>query len=261
VILLADGWTLTLRKLLQLRHQPGTLAAMLIGPMVFVVLFGFVFGSAIAIPGGGNYREYLLPGLFVMTTVPAISTAMVAIATDQGHGVIDRLRSMPASRAAVPLGQANSDGITGIFGLTVMLACGLAVGWRAHHGIGKTLAGIGLLLLFRYAMSWIGTFLGLVIPSVQMAAGLAPLTFVISMLSNSFVPTDGMPDWLRSICDWNPVSATVTACRSLFGNPGVPGPDAAWPLAHPVTASLLWLALLLLIFVPLSVRRFARAGL
>lgn len=260
MILLADGWTLTLRKLLQLRHQPGTLIAMLIMPMVFVVLFGFVFGSAIAVPGGGNYREYLLPGLFVMTTVTAISTAMLAVATDQGRGVTDRLRSMPTNRAAVPIGQTSADGLTGLFGLAVMLACGLAVGWRAHNGIGQTLAGIGLLLLFRYTMSWIGTYLGLVIP-LPTADSLAPLTFPIAMLSNAFVPTAGMPAWLRLICDWNPISATVAACRSLFGNPGVPGPDAAWPLAHPVTATLLWLGLLLLIFVPLSVRRFARAGL
>jgi ABC-2 type transport system permease protein len=259
--LLADGWTLTVRKLLQLRHQPGTLAAMLIGPAVFVVLFGFVFGSAIAVPGGGNYREYLMPGLFVMTTVTAMSTAMVTVATDQERGVMDRLRSMPTRRAAVPLGQTGADGLTGLFGLTVLLACGLAVGWRAHHGAGSVLAGIGLLLLFRYTMSWIGTFLGLVAPSAQTADNLAPLTFPISMLSNAFVPTGGMPAWLRAICEWNPISSTVAACRTLFGNPGIPGPDSAWPLAHPVTSTLLWLALLLAIFVPLSVRRFARAGL
>lgn len=257
---LADGWTLTVRKLLQLRHQPGTLAAMLVMPIVFVLLFGFVFGSAIGVPGGGNYREYLMPGLFVLTTVTALSTAMVAVATDQERGVMDRLRSMPTNRAAAPLGQTNSDGLIGLFGLTVMLVCGLAVGWRAHRGAGPILAGIGLLLLFRYTMSWIGTYVGLVLPA-QTADSLAPLTLPLGMLSNAFVPTSGMPAWLRVICEWNPISATVAACRSLFGNPGVPGPDAAWPLAHPVTATLLWLALLLAIFVPLSVHRFARAGL
>lgn len=258
--LLADGWTLTVRKLLHLRHRPGTLAAMLIMPMVFVVLFGFVFGSAIAVPGGGDYREYLLPGLFVMTTVPAIATSMLAVAADQGRGVIDRLRSMPTGRAAVPLGQTTSDGLTGLLGLAVMLACGLAVGWRAHLGPGRTLAAIGLLVLFRYTMSWIGTYLGLVVP-LPVADSLAPMTFPLTMLSNAFVPTGGMPGWLRAVCDGNPVSAAVAACRSLFGNPGVPGPDAAWPLAHPVTATLLWLGLLLLLFVPLSIRRFSRAGL
>jgi ABC-2 type transport system permease protein len=261
VILLADSWTLTLRKLLQLRHQPGNLSAMLIMPAIFVVLFGFVFGSAIAVPNGGNYREYLMPGLFVMTTVTAMSTAMVSVATDQGRGVMERLRSLPTNRAGVPFGQTNADGLTGGFVLCVLLACGLAVGWRAHLGVGQTAAGIGLLLLFRYTMSWIGTYLGLVVPSVQTAASLAPLTFPISMLSNAFVPTGGMPAWLRTICEWNPISSTAAACRTLFGNPGVPGPDAAWPLVHPVTATLLWLGLLLLIFMPLSIRRFARAGL
>ncbi|MFI6336942.1 ABC transporter permease [Streptomyces sp. NPDC050535] len=258
---LIDGWTLTQRQLLRLRHQPGNLIAMLVMPAVFIVLFGFVFGSAIGVPGGGNYREYLLPGLFVMTTVPAMSSAMVDVAMDQKSGVMDRLRSMPTTRASVPLGRSGADGLTGTFVLAVMLVCGLAVGWRAHKGVGPTLAAIGLLLLFRYVMSWVGTFLGLAVSSIEVATSLAPLTFPISMLSNAFVPTDGMPSWLQAICDWNPISSTVAAARVLFGNPGAPGPDAAWPLAHPVTASLLWSALLLVIFVPLSVRRFARAGL
>jgi ABC-2 type transport system permease protein len=261
MILLADGWTLTLRKLLQLRHQPGNLLAMLIMPAVLILLFGFVFGSAIAVPGGGNYREYLMPGLFVMSTVTALSTAMVHVASDQGGGVMDRLRSMPTNRASVPLGQTGADALTGMFVLAIMLVCGLAVGWQAHNGLGSTLAGIGVLLLFRYLMSWIGTYLGLVVRSAQTAASLAPLTLPLSMLSDAFVPTGGMPGWLRAICEWNPISATVAACRSLFGNSGSPAANAAWPLVHPVIATLMWVALLLVIFVPLSIRRFTRAGL
>ncbi|WP_419993176.1 ABC transporter permease [Streptomyces boninensis] len=260
MILLADGWTLTQRQLLRLRHQPGTLVAMMVAPIVFIVLFGFVFGSAIQVPGGANYREYLMPGLFAMTTVTAMSSAMVDVAMDHHSGAMDRLRSMPTRRAAVPLGRSGADGLIGAFGLTVMLLCALAVGWRAHEGVGSTLAAIGVLLLLRYVLSWVGTYLGMVVP-FHVANSIAPLTFLVSMLSNAFVPTGGMPAWLRAICDWNPVSATVTAARELFGNPGAPGPDAAWPLAHPVAATLLWSAVLLAVFVPLSVRRFARAGL
>lgn len=260
-IVLADGWTLTQRKLLRLRHEPATLLTMLLMPTVFVVLFGFVFGSAISIPGTSNYREYMMPGLFVMTTATALSSAMVDVAMDNARGVMDRLRSLPTNRAAVPIGQSGAEGIVGSYGLVGMVVCGLVVGWRPHLGLWKTLAGVGLILLFRYTMAWVGTFLGLAIRSAQTAVNLAPLTLPLSMVSNAFVPTNQMPGWLRAICEWNPLSATTTAARTLFGNPSVTPPGTAWPLTHPVIATLLWAAALLAIFIPLSIRRFARAGL
>ncbi|MEV7442697.1 ABC transporter permease [Streptomyces sp. NPDC091204] len=258
---LVDGWTLTHRKLLRLRHEPGTLLTILLMPTVFVVLFGFVFGSAIGIPGSGNYREYMMPGMFVLGTGTALSSAMVDVAMDQSRGVMDRLRSMPTHRVSVPLGQSGAEALIGAYGLVVMMVYGLIVGWRAHNGIAKATAAIGLLLLLRYTLAWVGTYLGLAIRNASTAASLAPLTLPLTMVSNAFVPTDGMPTWLRVICEWNPLSALATATRTLFGNPGTPGPDAAWPLTHPVTATLLWAAALLLIFVPLSARRFAKAGL
>ncbi|MEU1488490.1 ABC transporter permease [Streptomyces sp. NPDC005752] len=258
---LIDGWTLTQRNLLRLRHEPGTLLTILLMPMVFVVLFGYVFGSAIGIDGSSNYREYMMPGMFVLGSGTALSSAMVDVSMDNARGVMDRLRSMPTNRVSVPLGQSSAEGVIGAYGLVVMMLCGLVVGWRAHNGVGKTLAAIGLLLLFRYTLAWVGTYLGLAIPSASTAAALAPLTLPLTMVSNAFVPTDGMPGWLQVICEWNPLSALATATRELFGNPGTPGPDAAWPLAHPVAASLLWAGLLLVIFVPLSARKFARAGL
>ena len=256
-----DGWALTQRNLLRLRHEPGTLLTILLMPTVFVVLFGFVFGSAIGVPGSSNYREYMMPGMFVLATGTALSSAMVDVAVDQARGVMDRLRSLPTNRVSVPLGQSGAEGVIGAYGLAVLMVYGLIVGWRPHNGFGQTLAGIGLLLMFRYTLAWVGTYLGLAIRSASTAANLAPLTLPLTMVSNAFVPTDGMPVWLRAICEWNPLSALATATRSLFGNPGTPGPDAAWPLTHPVTASLLWAGLLLAIFVPLSARRFARAGL
>jgi ABC-2 type transport system permease protein len=259
-MVLADSLTLVERKLLQLRHQPGTIVAMLLVPAAMVVLFGYVFGSAIRVPGGGNYREYLMPGLFVMTSMFALSAAMVDVAADRGRGVTDRLRSMPTSRMAAPFGQTGADAVTGLCGLAILLVCGLAVGWRAHDGLGRAAAAIGVLVLFRYTMSWVGTYLGLLLPSEQVADSLSPLTLPLSMLSNAFVPTDGMPAWLRAICEWNPISAAVAACRSLFGNPGMPAAGGSWPLSHPLAASLLWAAALLAVFVPLSVRRCARAG-
>ncbi|WP_327178662.1 ABC transporter permease [Streptomyces sp. NBC_01335] len=259
--LLADGWTLTQRRLFRLRHEPGTLLTMLMMPSVFVVLFGFVFGGAIGVPGTSNYREFMMPGLFVMTTGTALSTAMVEVATDQARGVMERLRSLPTHRVSVPLGQSGAEGILGAYGLAVLMVCGLVVGWRPYDGVPRALAGIGLLLLFRYTLAWVGAYLGLVVRSARTAARLAPLTLSLTMVSNALVPTDRMPVGLRALCEWNPLSSAAAAARELFGNPGAPGPDAAWPLTHPVTASLLWAGLLLLIFVPLSVRRFARAGL
>ncbi|MEU0135848.1 ABC transporter permease [Streptomyces sp. NPDC006296] len=258
---LVDGWVLTQRNLLRLRHEPGTLLTIMLMPTVFVVLFGFVFGSAIGVPGSSNYREYMMPGMFVLGTGTALSSAMVDVAMDQARGVMDRLRSLPTNRVSVPLGQSSAEAVVGVYGLVVLMVYGLIVGWRPHNGLGQTLAGIGLLLLFRYTLAWVGTYLGLAIRSASTAANLAPLTLPLTMVSNAFVPTDGMPVWLRAICEWNPLSALATATRSLFGNPGAPGPDAAWPLTHPVTATLLWIALLLAVFVPLSARRFARAGL
>ena len=251
---LADGVTLVWRNLVQLKSQPGELVGAIVFPAILVVMFGYVFGSAISVPGG-NYREYLMPGLFVMTTFTRIGSTMVAVATDASKGVMDRFRSMPVARSAVPFGQAGGDIVVGAVGLLIMVGCGLAVGWRARNGIGSALAALGLLLLLGYALSWVGVFLGLVVKNEGTADELVPLVLPISMVSNSFVPTAGMPAWLRVIADWNPVSAGVAACRDLFGNLGAPTGQLALPLQHPVAATLLWSVVLLVAFVPLAVYR------
>jgi ABC-2 type transport system permease protein len=253
---LTDGVTLVWRNLIQLKSQPGELVAALIFPAIMIVLFGYVFGSAIKVPGGGNYREFLMPGLFAMTTFTSLMTTLLAVATDASKGVMDRFRSMPMARSAVPFGQVGGDIIIGMAGMVILVGCGFAVGWRIHHGVMSALAAFGLLLLLRYALSWAGVFLGLLVKNEETADQMLPLIFPVSMLSNSFVPTAGMPAWLRTVSDWNPVSALVAACRGLFGNPGVPSGHVALPLQHPVAATLLWSAALLAIFVPLSVRRY-----
>lgn len=253
---LTDGFTLVWRNLLQLRSQPGELVGALVFPAVMVVLFGYVFGSAIEVPGGGNYREYLMPGLFAMTTMTSFMATMVGVATDSSKGVMDRFRSMPMARSAVPFGQVGGDIIVGLAGMVIMVGCGLAVGWRIHEGLPRALAAFGLLILLRYALSWAGVLCGLLVKNEETADQMVPLIFPVSMLSNSFVPTAGMPAWLRVIADWNPVSAMVAACRGLFGNPGVVTAHAALPLRHPVAATLIWCGVLLAIFVPLTVRRF-----
>ncbi|HZE33000.1 MAG TPA: ABC transporter permease [Actinoallomurus sp.] len=253
---LLDGTTVVWRNLAQLKSQPGELIGALVFPAIMIVLFGYVFGSAIRVPGGGNYREYLLPGLFAMTALTSLMGTMMAVATDASKGVMDRFRSMPMARSAVPFGQVGADIIIGVVGMVILVGCGLAVGWRVHHGILSALAAFGLLILLRYALSWAGVFFGLLVKNEETADQLVPLIFPFSMLSNSFVPTAGMPAWLRAISEWNPVSAVVAACRGLFGNPGAPAGHVALPLQHPVIASLVWSAALLVIFVPLAVHRY-----
>jgi ABC-2 type transport system permease protein len=257
---LADGLTLIGRELGRIRQEPGELIAALIFPAVMVVLFGYVFGSAISVPGGGNYREYLMPGLFAMVTFTSTMAVTMRVATDASRGVMDRFRSMPMARAAVPFGQTGAEILNGVLGMVIMAVAGLIVGWRAHNGVWQTAEAFLLLALMRYALSWAGCYLGLVVKNEQTADQLIPLVFPITMLSNSFVPTGGMPKILQVIAEWNPVSALTAACRELFGNPGAPAGDLAWPLAHPVPATIGWALLLLAVFAPLSVRTYRVRG-
>lgn len=253
-----DGWAVVRRNLLHLRHNPSEIIAMLVFPIVMIVIFGYIFGSAIPIPGGGNYREYLIPGMFAMSSAGAVAVTMQKVAADNGTGLMDRFRAMPMARSAVPFGQTGADLFTGALGLLVMILCGLATGWRIHHGLPDALAAFGLVLVFSYALNWVGVFCGAMIRSEEVAQRLGPLFLPITMISNTFVPTGGMPIWLRTIADWNPVSAVVAACRQLFGNPSAAG--SSWPLQHPIIATLSWSAVLLLVFVPLAVYRYRTAG-
>jgi ABC-2 type transport system permease protein len=254
-----DGWILVRRELWHLRSQPGQIAGALVFPVVLVVLFGYVFGSAIAVPGGGNYRAYLIPGLFSMVSVFGVMVNAMAIAADKSKGVMDRFRSMPVARAAVPFGQAGADLIVGVVSVLLMAGCGLVVGWQPHEGIARTAAALGLIILFRYALSWVGVYLGLAIKDEETLDSLGPLIFPFTMISNAFVPTSNMPTWLRTVADWNPLSAITAASRQLFGNSAAALGHTAWPLRHPVAAALLWSVLLLAVFIPLAVHRHRTA--
>ncbi|MEU7830830.1 MULTISPECIES: ABC transporter permease [unclassified Nonomuraea] len=252
-----DGWAVAGREFSQLRHHPGELVGAMIVPVIMVLLFGYVFGSAINVPGGGSYREYLMPGLFAMTAITGVIASALLISKDIAEGVMDRFRSMPMARSAIPFGRTLADLATGIVTTAMMAGVGLLVGWRAHNGLAATLAGFGLILLVRFAVSWIGVTVGLSI-SPETANALIPILFPISALSNSFVPTDGMPAWLRFIADWNPISALVAASRQLFGNPTITPAEGSWPLQHPLTATLAWSIAILVVFIPLATWRFQR---
>jgi ABC-2 type transport system permease protein len=253
----SDGLAAAERQLTKLRHDPLAIILTLGAPVVLVVIFGYIFGSAISVPGGG-YRAYLVSGLFA-TIAANILPSMIAVARDSTRGVVDRFRSLPISRAAVPFGQAAATAVYGLVSFVLMALCGLAVGWRIHRGAGDALAALALLVAFQFAVTWVGIYLGLVIGNEETASQASILVFPVTMLSNVFVPTTGMPAWLRAIADWNPVSALAAASRQLFGNPVAPA-NGAWPLEHPVVASLAWAALLLAVFVPLCTTRYARPG-
>jgi ABC-2 type transport system permease protein len=252
----SDGLAAAERLLTKLRHDQTAMAMTLGAPILLVLVFGYIFGSAIRVSGHENYRAFLVPGLFVMIA-SNIVPSMVSMARDSSRGVVERFRSLPITRAAVPFGQALATGAYALVNFVLMGLCGLAVGWRISHGAGDAVAALALLVAFQTAMTWVGMYLGLLIGKEETAAQSAVLLLPVTALSNVFVPTSGLPSWLRVISDWNPISAVAAAARQLFGNPAAPA-NGAWPLEHPVVASLAWTALLLAVFVPLATARYAR---
>jgi ABC-2 type transport system permease protein len=258
---LVDGWVVAKRNLIKIKRVPDLLIFSTIQPIMFVVLFAYVFGSAIEVPGV-NYREFLMAGIFTQTVAFGSALTGMGLAEDMTKGIIDRFRSLPMSRAAVLVGRTTSDLLNNVLVVAVMVLCGLLVGWRTHTDPLSVAGGFGLLLMFGYAMSWISATIGLSVKSVEVAqsAGfiwMFPLTF----LSNAFVPTDNMPLVLQRIADWNPISAIVLELRNLWGNKGLPPhSESGFPVEHPGVYALLTTAAILVIFVPLSIRAYRRAA-
>ncbi|MYZ37551.1 MULTISPECIES: ABC transporter permease [unclassified Streptomyces] len=243
------------RHLQRIRHAPGVVILTQTMPINMLLFFGYVFGSALATPGE-QYRAFLVPGLLASTAAGGIMTGMFQAAQDVQRGVMDRFRTMPMSRVAVPLGQTAADLLTTAVGMVPLILVGLAVGWRIDGSVPGACGAFGLLLLFRFAANWLGTCLGLLIRNEEVAGQLGAATFVLPLLSNAYIPTAGLPDWLRTVAEWNPISALATAVRVLCGDT-VPTAGAAWPVAHPVAGSVLWSLALLVLFAPLAVRRYA----
>jgi len=254
--LVHDGAAMLGRQLRRMRNNPGLLILTQTMPITMLLFFGYVFGSALAMPGE-EYRSFLVPGLLVATAANGIMTGMFQAAQDTHRGVTDRLRTLPVSRAAVPLGQAVADVVVTAAGTVPLLLVGLAVGWRIEGSALAAAGALGLLLLFRFACTWVGILLGMLTRDEETGGQLASMTFVLPLLSSAYIPAEGLPGGLRTVAEWNPISAVTTALRDLFGNAPVPE-GAAWPVAHPVAGSLTWCAVLLAVFVPLAVRRYAR---
>ncbi len=257
-----DIATICRRSYSQLRRQPGELVGFLIFPVIMIVLFAYVFGSAIALPGGGDYRAFLMPGIFMQTMALTAVQAATRTNSDMTHGIIDRFRSMPIARSAVLAGTNLAEISLRLLGLAGMVCCAFALtSWRPEGTAAQAVEGFALLALFGFAMIWVGTFIGLCVSSPTLAdqatfGWLFPMTF----LANTFVPTQGLPGWLRPLADWNPMSATVAALRQLFGNPNPGTAHPAWPLRHPAGTSLAWSLAILAVFVPLSIWRYRRAA-
>jgi ABC-2 type transport system permease protein len=258
---LGDGWTVARRNLFRMARNPETVVWSTITPIMFIVLFVYVFGSNIPTPGI-SYEQYVMAGIFAQTVVFGSGNTGVGLADDIQKGIIDRFRSLPMARSAVLVGRTTSDLVNNLLVMAVMIVVGLLVGWRVNASAGSVLGGIALLLAFSYAFSWISATIGLAVKSVEVAnsAGfiwMFPLTFI----SNIFIDISKLPAVFRAIAEWNPMSALVGATRELFGNTSeVMQPASAWPLENPIAASLLWVVVILAIFVPLSVRQYRRAA-
>ncbi|WP_367127664.1 ABC transporter permease [Saccharothrix sp. HUAS TT1] len=254
----SDALALFGRHTRHIARTPEKLLGVTLMPVAYVVIFGVLFGAAIALPGGGAYGEYLMAGIFTQTMLSSVSSTALGVADDLGNGLVDRFRSLPMSQGAVLLARTASNLVLSLVSIVVMAAVGLAIGWKVSAGAAGALAALGLLLLFGFAMSWLGALIGLVVRGAEAISALAflivmPLTF----LSNAFIPLDGLPGWLRAVCEWNPVSSVVAACRELFGNPAQAG--TSFPMRHPVPMAVALTLAVLLVCAPLAVRAYRGA--
>lgn len=261
VHVLSDSLVIARRNIIRIKRVPDVLAFVLIQPLMFVVLFAYVFGGAIDIPGG-NYREFLVAGIFAQTVVFGATFTGAGLAEDMQKGLINRFRTLPMSRSAVVAGRTASDVVYNAISIAVMSLAGLLVGWRIRGSVLDAVAAYALLLFFAYGFSWVMACIGLLVPTPEVVNNasfivLFPLTFV----ANTFVPSETLPRLLQPFAEWNPISALTHTTRTLFGNipAGTPEPTS-WPLQNSALYSLGWSLLLIAIFAPLATRLYQRAG-
>ena len=262
-----DGWTVARRNLINIKRVPDLLVGSIVSPIMFVLLFAYVFGGSISLPGAPEvdpalYREFLIAGIFAQTMIFGATITGSGMAQDLKTGIIDRFRSLPMSPSAVLIGRTTADVVNNVLTVLIMTLTGLAVGWRVTSSFGEAVLGYVLLLFFAYCISWLMAYVGLLVrtPEVFNNASfivIFPLTFI----ANTFVPSENLPGPLKTFAEWNPVSSVTQAARELFGNivPGTP-PPSAWPLQNPVLYTVLWGVVLLLVFGPLTVRQYQRAA-
>ncbi|MGH9286741.1 MAG: ABC transporter permease [Acidimicrobiales bacterium] len=258
---LHDTWVIARRGLVHMKRQPEQLSDATIQPIMFVLLFAYVFGGAIDVPGGGNYREFLMGGIFAQTIVFTAFGVALSLANDRKNQAVDRFRSLPIARGAVLGGHAVANLIKSLLPIALMSICGLAIGWRIRDGVPDAVGGFLLLIGFAFAMIWVGVLLGSLVAAPEGVTGIAFVAlFPITFVASTFVPTETMPGVLRTIAEWNPVTTLADAVRVQFGNPNTPtAPGDPWSIAHPMAYSIVWIVGLVAVCAPLAVRAYQRS--
>lgn len=257
----SDGWITTRRNLIKIKRVPDILVFTTLQPIMFVLLFSYVYAGSINIPGS-DYKEFIMAGIFAQTVVFGSTYSGSAMAQDLKEGIIDRFRTLPMSPSAVLVGRTNGDLLINAISMGVMMATGLIVGWRVRSSPLEAIAAVALLLLFAYAFSWVMAFLGMSVRSPEVINNVSFLVlFPLTFISNAFVPSENLPTPLRIFAEYNPVSALVQAARELFGNVPPEAPIAdAWTQQNPVLTVLTGIVVLLVVFVPLSIWKFGRVS-
>ena len=259
---ISDSIVITKRQLLQLSRVPEVLIFSTIQPVMFVLLFRFVFGGSIETGQPGGYVQLLMPGIFVQTVAFTLAATASGLAEDMKKGLIDRFRSLPIARSALTIGRTLGESLLNIVVLAVMGLTGYLVGWRPTSGLFQVALAFLFLLFFGYALSWVGIYIGLSARDARVVQNVSFLvTFPLTFLSNAFAPTTGMPRPLQYVAEWNPVSTMVAACRQLFGLENQFGATAgSFPSENPLTMSLIYMAIIMIIFVPMSVKKYKNAS-
>jgi ABC-2 type transport system permease protein len=256
---LRDLGVLTRRNLVHIAREPLQLSDVTVQPVLFTLLFVYVFGAGVVLPGGGSYKEFAIAGLLAMNLTTSSMGTAVGLSTDLGTGVIDRFRTLAMWRPAILIGRTFTDVLTAAICSVFVAITGLIIGWRPHGGVLATLGGFGVFLLFSYALSWACACLGMISKSPESAQGMGLVVlFPLAIVSNALVPTEHMPSVLRTIADWNPVSAVTSTSRNLFSNPNPSASIHAWPMQHPAIAAVLWSVAIIAVFAPLAAHLYRR---
>lgn len=258
--LLRDALTIARRDLRHWMQQPANILIIWLFPVMIALMFGGLFGGAMKVPPGSSYFEFLMPGIFTLTMFFGLESTVLAVTTDSSRGIMDRFRSLPISSGAVVLGRCLADMLSSVIGLSILIGAGLLLGWRWHLGVLAAAGACALLLLLRFALLWVGIFLGLKQRSPEAASPIQILVWPVGFVSNVFVDPATMPGWLGALAAWNPLSATAAAARQLFGNPAFAATADTWASRYALPLALLWPLLISAVFLPLSARKFRTLG-
>lgn len=254
-----QSWIMVKRNMIHTKRMPEMLSDVTVQPIMFVLLFAFVFGASIATRGSASYREFLLPGIQAQTIVFTAFVVSTGITADVEKGIIDRFRSLPIRRSAVLIGRSVASLLHSSIGVVVMAVTGLCIGWRIRGGVVDAVLAFALILVFGFGMIWFGILIGSLMRSVEAVNGVMfTVLFPITFLANTFAPTEPMPHWLRVVAEWNPVSSLTQALRELWGNGPPAPPEAQLPLHHPVLATVLWSLAITAVIAPFALRAYAR---